>query len=95
MLAYHKPSKQQRALKIIKKSALVNQQLTTLFQLSETALLKQLDHPHIIKCYQEFDDPEYFYLPMEYCRGGKIKKNLKNSPIIPERKVAKIINQIF
>ncbi|OMJ87317.1 hypothetical protein SteCoe_11003 [Stentor coeruleus] len=95
MLTYHKPSKQQRALKIIKKSTLVNQQLTTLFQLSETALLKQFDHPNIIKCYQEFEDSEHFYLPMEYCKGGNLKKFLKQLSIIPEKKVAEIINQVF
>lgn len=35
-------------------------------------ILKQLDHPNIIRIYEYFNEPKYIYIVMEYCEGGEL-----------------------
>lgn len=37
---------------------------------NEIQILKQVDHPNIIKLFEFFEDDENFYLITEYCEGG-------------------------
>jgi len=38
----------------------------------ETNILRELDHPNIIKMYEAFEDNENVYLVMEVCEGGEL-----------------------
>ena len=44
----------------------------------EKQLLKEMNHPNIIKYYNELEgeDDKYYYLFMEYCNGGNLKEAL-------------------
>ena len=35
-------------------------------------ILRKLDHPHIIKLYEYFEDPKNVYLIIEMCNGGEL-----------------------
>lgn len=43
----------------------------------EFAVLKQLDHPHVLRIFEDFEDDENFYLIMEPCRGGDLQEYLR------------------
>lgn len=57
------------AIKIIDKKAVYgNESLLA----NEIFLLKQLDHPNIIKFYEVYQSDIYFYICTEYCKGGEL-----------------------
>ena len=75
-----------RAIKIIPKERLINgvdeEKLT-----NEILILKNLDHPNIMKLYEFFDDEEYYYMVTEYfdqedLYGKMIKLNYMNQIIV-------------
>ena len=39
---------------------------------TEIDILRNLDHPHIIKLYETFEDRKNIYLVMELCEGGEL-----------------------
>lgn len=51
-------------MKSIKKTALIQEDEIKIF--SELVILKNLDHPHIVKLYELFQDDKNYYLIMEY-----------------------------
>ena len=57
------------AVKVLSKSKLKDQ-LTQIKE--EIEILTKLDHPHIVKHYETYDDKKYVYLVMEYCAGGEL-----------------------
>jgi len=42
--------------------------------LKEADILKQLDHPHIIKYFTSFIENNCFYIIMEYAEGGDLSR---------------------
>ena len=38
----------------------------------ETNILRELDHPNVIKMYETFEDSDNVYLVMELCEGGEL-----------------------
>lgn len=34
--------------------------------------MKELDHPHVIKLFDVFEDARFVYLVMELCEGGEL-----------------------
>lgn len=43
----------------------------------EFAVLKHLDHPHVVRIFEDFEDDQNFYLVMEPCRGGDLQERVK------------------
>lgn len=43
----------------------------------EFAVLKRLDHPHVVRIFEDFEDDRHFYLVMEPCRGGDLQERVK------------------
>ena len=62
----------------------------------EVMMLQNLDHPHIVKYYESYDDSKYFYLVMEYCPGGELfSKIVKNNKAMCELEAAIEIRKIL
>lgn len=57
----HRQTKQERAIKVIKKSKLVDAEKFKI----ELDIMKKLDHPNIIKLFEVFEDKKYVYFVME------------------------------
>ena len=38
----------------------------------EIDILKNLDHPNILRLYEVFETKKYIYLVTEYCQGGEL-----------------------
>jgi serine/threonine protein kinase len=58
------------AIKIIDKSRLDNENLKKVYR--EVDIMKQLDHPNIIRLYQVMSTSRWLYLVMEYASGGEM-----------------------
>ena len=59
-----------RAVKIIKKDALDGKEKMRFFY--EIEILRQLDHPNIIRLFEIFSDDKRYYLVTELCTGGEL-----------------------
>ena len=66
---------------------------------TEINLLRELDHPNIVKLYETFEDKQYIYLIMEECSGGelfqKLALNAKNNKLYTEKDAARLMKQIL
>jgi calcium/calmodulin-dependent protein kinase I len=69
-LATHKASNRDTAVKIIQKKKLSEEDLAAL--MTEISILCELDHPHIIKCFETFDEGNEFYIVTELVAGGEL-----------------------
>ena len=61
----------------------------------EINILKQLDHPNIIKLYEIFEDQNRYYLITELCKGGELFDEIINQGVFSENIAAGIIKQVL
>jgi len=66
-LGFHKTSNAERAVKAMLKDGLDAAMLRR-----ETELLMSLDHPHIVRLFETFEDSKKVYLVMDLCLGGEL-----------------------
>ena len=91
-LVRHKKMKLLRAMKIISVNSKNEEEKTD----EEIELLKQLDHPNIVKLFEYFSDSEKYYLITEYCKGGALSDLIiKKKKKLSEESAAYIMYQIF
>uniref|UniRef100_A0A0N4Z5Z6 Serine/threonine-protein kinase par-1 n=1 Tax=Parastrongyloides trichosuri TaxID=131310 RepID=A0A0N4Z5Z6_PARTI len=69
-LAKHMPTDQEVAIKIIDKSSMNSTSIQKLYR--EVKIMKQLDHPNIVKLYQVMETETTLYLVMEFASGGEV-----------------------
>lgn len=63
------------AMKVLKKSVLVrNKHLK--YAITEANVLRQANHPYIIKLHYSFQTPDYLYMILDYCPGGDLSIHL-------------------
>ena len=58
-------------------------------------LILGLDHPHIVRIIDIFDEEDYLYIIEEYCEGGDLFSYIMKHRYIPEDKTKIIICQIL
>lgn len=63
------------AVKVVTKSALTQEDLDALYV--EVDVLRKLNHPNVVRLKAFYDDSTYFYLCMEYMRGGELLKQIE------------------
>ena len=59
--------------------------------LGEINILKQLDHPNILKLYEFFQDAKRYFLVTELCSGGELFDKIAEEQYFSETDAAKII----
>ena len=52
--------------------------------LREIVILKKLDHPNIIKLKGKDRNEQFYYLFLEHCNGGDLKKYIKHNGFLQE-----------
>jgi calcium-dependent protein kinase len=67
---YHKIAKTKRAVKILNKDDMTARDKRRLE--AELKLQQELDHPHILKLYEVYEDPAHTYIVQELCTGGEL-----------------------
>ena len=94
-LVEHKITGMQRAMKIIKKTNIVNPEKNNEESvLNEFNILKKIDHPNVVKIYEFYSDAENYYLITEYCPGGDLYDATQKEHL-SEVQVACIMYQIL
>ena len=79
-----------RAMKIIPKNNL-KPGFTDKDIVHEITIMKNLDHPHIIKLYEFYIDEYNYYLINEYCTEGDLSEKMAKLKSLPEQ-IVKILN---
>ena len=91
-LVRHRKMQLLRAMKVISVNSKNEEEKTD----DEIELLKQLDHPNIVKLFEYFSDSEKYYLITEYCKGGDLSDLIiKKKKKLSEESAAYIMYQIF
>ena len=90
-LVRHKKMNLLRAMKVIPVKSKTSEEKTD----EEIELLKQLDHPNIVKLFEYFSDNDKYYLITEYCKGGDLFDLIKKKKKFSELSAAYIMFQIF
>ena len=62
---------------------------------NEIEILKNLDHPNIVKIFEFFIEADGYYIITEYCNGGELFQAIKLNGFFSEDKAANIIYQVF
>lgn len=61
----------------------------------EIDILKNLDHPNILRLYEVFEDKKYIYLVTEYCQGGELFDEIISRQRFNENDAATIVKQLL
>mmetsp|Transcript_64864 Transcript_64864/g.74557 ORF Transcript_64864/g.74557 Transcript_64864/m.74557 type:complete len:496 (-) Transcript_64864:1106-2593(-) len=90
----HKATNAVRAMKIINKSSMSREEELSKF-LNEIKILKNLDHPNILKLYEFYQDSRNYYLITELCTGGELFDKITSLKFFTEKMAAQTIHQIL
>jgi calcium-dependent protein kinase len=90
----HKKTFQIRAMKVISKTQL-KENFNEESIKNEIEVLKNINHPLIIKLYEVYHDEQNYYLINEYCSEGELCKYLIDFKKFPEVIVRKLMFDIF
>ena len=89
-LAMHKPTKQVRSIKILKKSEV---DVTSL--VNEITILSKLSHPSIMQIYEIYEDNTNVYIISEYCKGGELFDVISQKGSFTEKEASIIMKQLM
>lgn len=92
--AKHKLTGTVRAMKIIKKAA-GNKKDKDSEVMNEIELLKQMDHPSIVKIFEFYNSNDNYYLITELCKEGELFNLIKDFGAMDEHNSAYIMYQIL
>ena len=102
LLVKHKITGKTRAMKIIKKKNLLisssessSTGSTDIEILNEINILKQIDHPNVVKIFEFYNSNDAYYLITEYCEGGELFKLISDKRKLTEIQCAYIMYQVL
>jgi len=91
--AVHKRTNITRAVKVIYKSKTGKEAQERL--INEVNILKRLDHPHIMKVYEFYQDEKCLYIVSEYYTGGELFDKISSMSSFTEKWAASTMKQIL
>lgn len=62
---------------------------------NEIDILKQVDHPNIVKCYDIYEDEKYIYIVMELLQGGELFDQILKKEKFSEKEARDVVAPIF
>lgn len=62
---------------------------------AEVDLLKELDHPNILKIHELYQDAKNYYIISEYLEGGELFDRLQSSKVFTEKMAADVMKQVL
>ncbi|OMJ94186.1 hypothetical protein SteCoe_2668 [Stentor coeruleus] len=84
-----------RAIKSIKKSVLSSSPSSKTKLLDEVEVLKNLDHPNIVKLFEVYDDDDYYHLVTEFVQGGELLDYVMKRKYLSESDAKCFMKQIL
>ena len=92
-MCVHRETGAQRAVKVLRKSHMDEDEKRMLF--NEINILKELDHPNLVKMYEFFEDEKRYYIVTEICKGGELFDEIIARGKFTERDAAILMKQVF
>ena len=92
--AIHNTTNELRAIKIINKFAIKNEEVRSKI-MNEVDILKRLDHPNIVKIYEFHEDEFNLYLIMDLYTGGEVLEAILKNRSLKESQAADFMKQIL
>lgn len=92
-LATHKISGAERAIKVIDKSKWGSQENAAV--INEFNIVKDLDHPNLLKMYEMFEDSRHFYIITDIYKGGELFDEIEANGALPEEDTAILIMNVL
>jgi calcium-dependent protein kinase len=92
-MCVHRETAAQRAVKVLRKSHMDEDERRMLF--NEINILKELDHPNIVKMFEFFEDDKRYYIVQEICKGGELFDEILARGKFTERDAALLIKQVL
>jgi calcium-dependent protein kinase len=83
-----------RAMKVVEKKKMSSVEEQKKF-MSEIQILKQLDHPNILKLYEFYQDAKNYYIIIELCTGGELFDKIIEQGTISEKEASYIMKQLL
>jgi len=94
-LVSHSSTGRQAVCKTIQQSLCRDHQILR----GEINLLKTLDHPHIVRIFDYFEEKDAYHIVLEYCAGGDLETELgslaRMRRILPEAAAARYVKQVL
>ncbi|KAF9910088.1 hypothetical protein BX616_010973 [Lobosporangium transversale] len=94
-LARHRKTDEQVAIKIISKASLVNRAAVHRGIEREIAIMKLINHPHVIRLHDVYETEKELFLVMEYVSGGELFEYLVNKGKLEETEALRFFQQII
>eukprot|EP00826_Nyctotherus_ovalis_P052798 TRINITY_DN6763_c0_g1_i6.p1 TRINITY_DN6763_c0_g1~~TRINITY_DN6763_c0_g1_i6.p1 ORF type:complete len:573 (+),score=137.58 TRINITY_DN6763_c0_g1_i6:94-1719(+) len=91
--AVHKKTRERRAIKLINRSLIGRSKEGEL--LSEIKVLKEMDHPNIMKIYEFASDKNSYYIVQEYISGGELFDEIVKRRYFNEQDAAYVVRQLL
>ena len=92
-MCVHRETGVQRAVKVLRKSNMDEDEKKMLF--NEIHILKNLDHPNIVKMYESFEDEKRYYIVTEICKGGELFDEIIARGKFTEKDAAVLMKQVL
>jgi len=95
--ATHRRTGARRAVKVVEKACLRRYVKDVgAFVRREVEILRNLDHPHIVRLYESYEDEAFIYIFMEVCSGGDLLERVTVArDRLPEPLSAALMAQMF
>ena len=84
---------EKRAIKKINRNIINNPKLIQLLK-SEIQIMKAVNSENVIKFYNFFETPDYYYIVMEFCKDGSLESRIKKK-LLTEVEALLIIKQLL
>jgi calcium-dependent protein kinase len=94
-LCDHKRSGETRAVKILHKSGISEEEVRIRSVFLEVEILKTLDHPNVLKVFEYFEDDQDYYIVMEFCPGGDLFDKLESVGTFNEKFAARVMKLLL
>jgi len=91
--AVHRKTNVQRAVKIIYKTNTKKDEAEQL--INEVNILRELDHPNIMKILEFYEDEKCFYIVSEFYDGGELFEKIAKMKYFSEKQAAQLMKQIL
>ena len=88
-LAINRRTKDQFAVKVLRKSAMKADDLTALH--AEVSVMSKIRHPHIIRFYEFAQDKHSYFIVMELVDGGELFERIVEKVVYSEREARDLV----